>query len=115
MILTNYERRKFRVRNKIIKSNKSNRSRVVVYRSNKNFYAQLVDLNGNITHSFSTLKLEENIKASGVEKARMVGENFAKICLATGISEVVFDKGAYIYNGRVKAIAEGCRKAGLKF
>lgn len=114
-MLTKYERRKFRVRNAIIKNNKTNRPRIVVSRSNKNIYAQLIDVSGKVLHSFSTLNFEEDKKATGVEKAKLVGKEFAKSCLKGGVKEVVFDKGAYIYNGRVKALAEACREAGLQF
>lgn len=114
-MLTKYERRKFRVRNQIVKSNKSNRPRIVVSRSNQNIYAQLIDVEGKVLSSFSTLNFEENKKNSGVEKAKLVGKEFAKNCLRIGVKEVIFDKGAYIYNGRVKALAEACREAGLQF
>jgi len=114
-MLTNYERRKFRVRNKIIKNNKTNRPRIVVSRSNVNIYAQLISVEGKVLKSFSTLNFEENKKISGLEKAKLVGQEFAKLCLKDGIKEVVFDKGAYIYNGRVKVLAEACRAAGLQF
>lgn len=113
-MLTNYERRKFRVRNQIAKSNKSNRPRIVVTRSNQNIYAQLISIEGKVLHSFSTLALEGK-KATGVEKAKLVGKEFAQSCIKGGIKEVVFDKGAYVYNGRVKALAEACREAGLQF
>ncbi|OFW81107.1 MAG: 50S ribosomal protein L18 [Alphaproteobacteria bacterium RIFCSPLOWO2_01_FULL_40_26] len=118
-MLTNYERRKFRVRNHIEASNKGGRPRLVVSRSNKNIYAQLIDAKGKVLCSFSTLNFEDNKKANkktnGTEKAKFVGQEFAKICLKNGVKEVVFDKGAYIYNGRVKALAEACREAGLQF
>jgi large subunit ribosomal protein L18 len=114
-MLNTYERRKYRVRNKIAKSNKTSRPRIVVSRSNINIYAQLINIEGKVLKSFSTLNLEEKVKASGIEKAKMVGKEFAKICLKDNILEVVFDKGAYVYNGRVKALAEACREAGLKF
>lgn len=114
-MLTNHERRKFRVRNKIAKSNKTNRPRIVVTRSNKNIYAQLISVEGKVLASYSTLSFEEDKKAKGMEKAKMVGKEFAKNCLKTGVKEVVFDKGLYIYNGRVKALAEACREAGLQF
>ncbi len=114
-MITNYERRKFRVRNKIAASNKSNRPRVSVFRSNKNIHAQLISIDGKVLCAFSTVNFEKNKKASGLEKAKMVGDEFAKICLKNGIKEVVFDKGAYLYNGRVKALAEACRAAGLQF
>jgi large subunit ribosomal protein L18 len=114
-MITNYERRKFRVRNKIIKNNKSNRPRIVVSRSNTNIYAQLINFDGKVLASFSTLNFAENKKVSGLEKAKLVGQEFAKSCLKVGVTDVVFDKGAYIYNGRVKALAEACRAEGLKF
>lgn len=114
-MLTNYERRKFRVRNKIAASNKTNRPRICVFRSNKNIYAQLIAIDGKVICSSSTLKFDEKKKISGIEKAKEVGAAFAAICLKSGIKEAVFDKGAYVYNGRVKALAEGCRSAGLKF
>jgi len=114
-MLNNSLRRKYRVRNNLIKNNKGNRPRIVVTRSNKNTSVQLISTDGKVLHSFSTLKLEENKKASGVEKAKLVGVEFAKACLKDKIEEVIFDKGQYIYNGRVKAVAEGCREGGLKF
>lgn len=114
-MITTLERRKFRVRNNIAKSNKSNRPRIVVSRSNKNIYAQLINVEGKVLHSFSTLNFEEDKKATGLEKAKLVGKTFAELCLKGGIKEVVFDKGSYIYHGRVKAIAEACREAGLQF
>ena len=64
---------------------------------------------GHIKH------FEEAKKISGIEKAKLVGKEFTKNCLKSGIVEIVFDKGAYIYTGRVKALAEACREAGLKF
>lgn len=114
-MLTNYERRKLRVRGKIAKNNKSLRPKIVVARSNKNICAQLVSVDGKVIASFSTLNFEENVKANGMEKAKMVGKEFGKLCLKNGAKEVVFDKGAYVYNGRVKALAEACREAGLLF
>lgn len=114
-MLTNYERRKHRVRNGVVKNNKSNRPRIIATRSNKNTSVQLVDTEGKVLAAFSTLNLKENQKGTGVEKAQLVGEEFAKICLKNGAKEVVFDKGAYVYNGRIKAVAEACRKAGLQF
>lgn len=114
-MITNYERRKYRVRNKIAKNNKGLRPRIVVSRSNKNIYAQLINVEGKVLNSFSTLNFEENNKVSGLEKAQLVGKEFAKNCLKSGVVEVVFDKGSYIYSGRIKALADACREAGLKF
>jgi len=111
-MLTNSQRRKFRTRNNILVNNKSQRPRVVVTRSNKNIYAQLISIEGSVIKSYSTLCFEDKI--SGLEKAKKVGTEFAKLCLKDNIDSVVFDKGQYIYGGRVKALAEGCREAGLK-
>jgi large subunit ribosomal protein L18 len=112
-MLTNYDRRKFRVRSKIASCNKSSRPRVVVFRSNKNIYAQLVNEEGKIIASFSTMNIKEKKGVKGIERAKIVGKEFAKNCLKDGIKEVVFDKGAYAYGGQVKALAEACRESGL--
>jgi large subunit ribosomal protein L18 len=114
-MLTNYERRKFRIRSSISKNNKTNRPKIVIFRSNKNLYAQLISIEGEVLRSFSTISFEKNKKISGIEKAKLVGTEFAKICLESGAKKVVFDKGAYAYNGRVKAVAEACRESGLQF
>ncbi len=114
-MLNNYERRKLRVRSKIDKNNKSKRHKIVVARSNKNFHAQLLDLSGNVVTSFSTLNLKGDEKLSGIEKAKKVGQEFAKLCKEKKITKVVFEKGVYNYNGRVKAMAEACRESGLEF
>ncbi len=115
-MLNTYSRRKLRVRGKIAANNKSLRPRIVVFRSNKNFGAQLVSTEGAVVKAYSTVNFEDKTnKLSGIEKAKKVGVEFAKLCLKDGVLEVVFDKGAYNYNGRVKALAEACREAGLKF
>ncbi len=114
-MITSYQRRKFRVRNAVIQNNKSERPRIVVSKSNQNIYAQLVSVDGRVLAAYSTLNFAENKKISGIEKAKVVGKEFAEICLKNGISQVVFDKGAYAYKGRVKTLAESCRQAGLQF
>jgi large subunit ribosomal protein L18 len=114
-MLTNYQRRKYRVRNGIVKNNRSSRPRLVVFRSNKNTYAQLIDDNGLVLKSFSTLNLEKGKKANGIEKAKLVGQGLANACLSSSIKNVVFDRGAFSYQGRIKALAEACRQAGLEF
>lgn len=114
-MLTTFQRRQLRNRGNIAANNKSQRPRLVVYRSNKNLGAQLINAEGLTLKSFSTVNFEDKKKVSGIEKAKLVGAEFAKLCLKDGIKEVVFDKGAYIYNGRVKALAEACRAAGLQF
>lgn len=114
-MLTSYKRRKYRVKGKIDKRNKTLRPRIVVSRSNQNIYAQLISVEGKVLHSYSTLNFDKPQKVSGIEQAKLVGESFAKLCLEGKVKEVVFDKGAYNYNGRVKALAESCREAGLLF
>lgn len=114
-MLTNSDRRKYRTRNKILKNNKSLRPRIVVSRSNKNIYVQLIDAEGKVLQSCSTLSFPPKERSSGVENATKVGEKFTELCVKAGLKEVVFDKGSYAYNGRVKALADSCRKAGLKF
>ena len=114
-MLNNFERRKLRVRSKINKNNKGNRHKIIVTRSNKNFHAQLFDLEGSVVTSFSTLNIKSDKNLSGIEKAKEVGKGFAKACLGKKVSKVVFEKGVYNYNGRVKAFAESCRENGLEF
>lgn len=115
--ISSFEKRKLRVRNKLANHNKNQRSRICVFRSNKNIYAQLIAVNGKILHSFSSNLLDEKESkgVKGIEIAKLVGAKFGKICVEGGAKEVVFDKGAYMYNGRIKALAEACRSAGLKF
>lgn len=115
--LSNFEKRKLRVRNKINNNNKHQRPKIVVFRSNKNIHAQLIDVKGQVLTSFSSVALgDKELKdAKGMDIAKLVGNKFGKLCVEKGIKEVVFDKGAYLYNGRVKAMAESCREAGLKF
>ena len=100
-MINNYQRRKFRIRNSVIANNKSGRPRIVVARKNKNIYAQLLDLSGNVLASCSTLTVKDDNYKTGMEKAKLVG--------------ISFDKGAYVYNGRIKALADSCREQGLKF
>jgi len=114
-MLTQESRRKFRIRNKIISSNKSLRPRIVVFKSNKNIYAQLVDVAGKVLTSFSTLSLKGSDSVTGIKKAELTGANFAKACLELGVKDVVFDRGQYAYCGRIKALADSCRSSGLNF
>ena len=110
-------RKHLRVRKKIAGTNE--RPRLNVFRSNKNMYAQIIDDAKGVTLvSASTLDkdLRDQIeKGGGKAAAKMVGEAIAKKALAEGIEDVVFDRGGYIYTGRVKELADGAREAGLKF
>lgn len=93
------------------------RPRLSVFRSNKQIYAQLIDdLNGvTIAAASSASKDFEAMKAKKVEIAKEVGKTLAAKANQSGISLVIFDRGGYLYHGRVKALAEGAREAGLKF
>lgn len=91
--------------------------RLNVYRSLSNIYAQVIDdVAGHTLVSACSLDKELNLSYGGnIAAAKAVGEAVAKKALAAGIDTVVFDRGGYIYHGRVAALAEGAREAGLKF
>lgn len=102
---------KYRVRSKI--SGTAARPRMSVFRSNKQIYVQLIDdVAATTLVSASSLGFEKMTKT---EQAGKVGELVAEKALAAGIKEVVFDRNGYLYHGRVKEVAEGARKGGLKF
>lgn len=98
-------------------SGTAERPRLNVYRSNKHIYAQLIDDVNNVTVSSASTKDKELNLANGsnVESAKQVGETLAKRALENGLKSVVFDRGGYLYHGRVKALAEAAREAGLEF
>lgn len=113
--MLSYNRRKNRTKTNVKHNNKGNRPVIYVFRSNKNIYAQLINIEGKVITSYSTLEFEKTDKVSGVEKAKIVGKEFAKLCKKQGIEQVVFNKGPYNYNGRIKLLADACREEGLKF
>jgi large subunit ribosomal protein L18 len=105
---------KNRIRGKL--SGTAERPRLCIYRSNTEIYAQLVDdVNGTTLAAASTK--EKDFKRSGnkVEQSKTVGINIAKKALDKGITIVVFDRGGFLYHGRVKSLADGAREGGLKF
>ena len=107
-------KRHLRVRKKI--SGTTERPRLAVYRSEKNIYAQIIDdINGTTLVSASSLDKEFNGLGSNKEAAKVVGETIAKRAIEKGIKEVVFDRGGYVYHGRIQNLAEGAREAGLQF
>jgi len=112
------DRRKARVR-KALKANNSGRPRLSVYRTGKNIYAQIIDdASGRTLAAASTI--DKDVKASlkngsTAEAAATVGKLVAERGLAAKVSQVVFDRGAYIYHGRVKALGDAAREAGLQF
>ncbi len=107
-------RRHKRVRGKI--KGTAECPRLNVFRSTKNIYAQIIDdVKGVTLVSASTLDKEFSGNGGNKEGARIVGGLIAKRAAEKGISEVVFDRGGYIFHGRVKELAEGAREGGLKF
>jgi large subunit ribosomal protein L18 len=114
-----FRRRKERTRLSIKKLNKGKRVRFSVYRSNNHIYAQIIDDFNSITLvSASTVDKEIKgtiEKTSDVEAAKKVGSLIAQRAKDANITQVVFDKGGYIYHGRVKALAEAARFGGLEF
>lgn len=110
-------RKHLAIRNKI--SGTAERPRLSIYRSNNNIFAQLVDdVNGVTLVSASTIdkEIKGNVKHGGnIESAKLVGKAIAERAVAKEISVVVFDRSGYKYTGRVAALAEAAREAGLKF
>lgn len=110
-------RRHLRVRKRVTGS--PERPRLSVFRSLKHIYAQIIeDTEGRTLVSASSLdpELRGKLKHGGnIEAARMVGELLARRAVEKGIKAVVFDRGGYLYHGRVRALAEGAREAGLEF
>lgn len=106
-----------RIRNKI--EGTTARPRLAVFRSNNHIYAQIIDdMKAHTLVAASTMEKDISSKiekTSNVDAAKVVGEAIAKKALAKGIEEVVFDRGGYIYHGRVQSLADGAREAGLKF
>ncbi|HIU78554.1 MAG TPA: 50S ribosomal protein L18 [Candidatus Avilachnospira avicola] len=105
-----------RLRNRI--SGTAERPRLCVFRSNKHMYAQIIDdVAGNTICAASTLdKDAKDLEyTDNVEAAAFVGTSIAKKALEKGVKEVVFDRGGFIYHGKVKALAEAAREAGLEF
>jgi large subunit ribosomal protein L18 len=117
MRIVGRERRKLRIRQKI--NGTSDKPRLSVFRSAKHIYAQVVDdVAGTTVAHASTLSRDvrgEVTEASKLDAAKKVGAAVAKLLLAKGISKVVFDRNGYLYHGRVRALADAAREAGLKF
>jgi large subunit ribosomal protein L18 len=115
--LTGWERRKARVRKKI--SGTAERPRLNVYRSNRHIYAQIIDDTARKTIVSASTKSKEfsgkTPEADKTKAARVVGELIGRLAVGKGIEKVVFDRSGYLYHGRIKALADGARGAGLKF
>lgn len=116
------KRRQVRVRKKV--RGRPERPRLSVFKSTKHIYAQLIDdLHGQTLAAASSLSPSFRVRVSTVEKAsggnieggKLVGELLAGVALAQGITRVVFDRNGFLYHGRVKAVADAARAAGLQF
>lgn len=106
-------RRHARVRVKV--SGTADCPRLSVFRSNKHIFAQLInDIEGKTVASASSVQLKLT-NGGNIEAAKVVGDAIAKAALALGITKVVFDRSGYVYHGRVEALADAARAAGLKF
>jgi large subunit ribosomal protein L18 len=109
-------RRKRRIRKKV--SGNGDRPRVSVFRSAKHIYVQAIDdSKGTTLATVSTLSegVKGAVEGNKTEEAKAVGTALAKVLKDKGIEQIVFDRNGYLYHGRVKALAEGAREAGLKF
>ncbi len=115
---TSTDRRKARIRRQIA-NNANGRPRLSVFRSSKQIYAQVIDdEHGRTLAAASSLEkpMRESLKTgASVEAARVVGKELAERAKKAGVGKVVFDRGGYMYHGRVKALAEGAREGGLEF
>ena len=111
-----FKKRRLRNRNKI-KSTDNKRIRMSVHRSSKNIYVQLIDDNigSTITSASSRMSAVGNNLKNNTETAKLVGKEIAERAKKSGISEVYFDRGGFLYHGRVKALADAARESGLKF
>jgi len=107
-------KRHLRVRNRI--AGTAQRPRLCVFRSLSHIYAQIIDDEKGVTlTAASSVEKDFDANGSNIAGAKKVGANIAKKALDLGISEVVFDRGGYIYHGRIAALADAAREAGLKF
>jgi large subunit ribosomal protein L18 len=114
---TQKELRRLRIRRGIRKkiSGSALKPRFSVFRSNVGIYAQLIDdVTGVTLASTSSVELKKE-KGTKVEISTLVGKKLAEKAIAAGIKDVVFDRGGYLYHGRIKALAEGARQGGLNF
>lgn len=117
MALSKVDRR-IKIKKRIRKNSfgTAEKPRLTVFRSNRQFYAQVVDdVNGKTLASAGSIKIEEANGINKVEQAKLVGKKLAEAATAAGVSEVVFDRNGYLYHGRVKAFADSAREGGLKF
>jgi len=108
------QRRHLRLRQKV--AGTPDRPRLNVFRSSRHIYAQLIDdVNGRTLLTVSSLDPEVGAGGGNVAAAKVVGQLLGKRAVAQGVTRVVFDRGGYLYHGRVKALADAAREAGLEF
>jgi large subunit ribosomal protein L18 len=109
------EKIKFRVRKKI--AGTAGRPRLSVFRSNSDIYVQLIDDDSSKTLAAASSRDKDIVaqKVNKTEKSKLVGGAIARKAVALGLKDVVFDRGGYLYHGRVKAVADGAREGGLNF
>jgi len=109
------QRIKYTIRKKV--SGSAQLPRLSVFRSNTDIYVQLIDDVNGATLASASSRDKDIVAQKGTktEKSKMVGEAIAKKAIALGLSSCVFDRGGFLYHGRVKAVAEGAREGGLKF
>jgi len=112
-----YRRERIRRRLRAGIRGNAERPRLSVFRSNSEIYAQIINDDEGITLASCSSRLKDITSQPGpkVDKSKLVGIEIAKIAQAKGITKVVFDRGGYLYHGRVKALAEGAREGGLIF
>jgi len=110
-------RNKIRKRIRGVVTGTAARPRLSVYRSNKDIYVQLIDDTAGVTLASASSRVAEisDAKETKVAKAAMVGKKIAELAKVAGINSVVFDRGGYLYHGRVKSLADGAREGGLEF
>lgn len=105
---------RYRIRKKV--QGTAEKPRLAVYRSNTDIYVQLInDIAGVTLASATSLAKGKKSTGSKIEQAALVGKKIAEIALSKGISEVAFDRGGYLYHGRIKSLADAAREGGLKF
>ncbi len=116
--LQSFDRRKARVRRNLRKA-QGDRPRLSVFRSSKHIYAQIIDdANGRTLASASSIdgEIKGSLeKGTNVAAAAVVGKLVAQRAIEAGVKDVVFDRGGYLYHGRIKALADAAREAGLNF
>jgi large subunit ribosomal protein L18 len=117
MLRKQLRRNSIRKRIRKVLKGTAERPRLSIYRSNKQIYAQLIDDIAGVTlaAASSASKDAEAIKGNKVEIAKAVGKAIAEKAVQSGVKSVVFDRGGYLYHGRVKSLAEGAREGGLTF